>query len=205
VSPLLKRRSLASFTLIELLVVVAVILILMGISLKITSAINRKTADARTIYVLEQTKNALEGYFLVMGSYPPVTNVLSSRAPNTDKWSWVPNNMNEKTGLVYYLSWVDHPRKASWQGYVKDVSPSVISWGSLEPHSSGMPGGGSQAWSNKQCTISDGYGSELIYRPDTNDYGSYRLWSCGPDRGTVIDGAGNPATTNDDIDGIGDM
>lgn len=198
-------RSRTAFTLIELLAVITVIIILVGISLKVTSAINRKTADAKTIYVLEQTRNALEGYYLAMNRYPDVNTTRSTHAPNTSKWAWVPDDLREEKGLVYHFLWMDHPQKASWQRYVRDVSPAVVHFDGYSSQSESKAGGGGITWSNLVYRILDGYGNEIYYRPDTNNFSSYTLWSAGPDGKTVVDGKGSQADAVDDITGIADL
>ncbi len=201
-----------AFTLIELLVVVAIMLILMGISLKVISAIEKNNRIAQTAYVLEQTRNALEGYYMVKGVYPPDNpgyndNIVSRRTVFPSDAAWVPEStgLNDCTGLVYHLAWINDPRKSSWQRYVVGVNPAVLR-GSVAHTNYSKPGATPVLGGEANFTIVDGFGKALIYEPDTNDYSSYRLWSKGQDGKTLgYGGVADPSATNDDIHGIGDI
>ena len=170
------RRSLASFTLIELLVVVAVILILLGISMKVLSIANSHAEKAKTLYVLEQVKNAIGAYYTQYGVYPPVDGVdyiypktLASTLPAPPK-----GGMGYVTGLVYYIySGAYHntdAEAATWQHYLVGLD----SGGSITGSGWDASGTIKMDWTNATHTI-PGIGYEC------KTFGSscqrYRLWS----------------------------
>lgn len=176
VSSIAKRRSLASFTLIELLVVVAVILILLGISMKVLSIANRHAEKAKTLFVLEQVKNALGAYYTQYGVYPPV-DIVEYIYPKTDPSTLAAppkDGMGYKTGLVYYIySGSYHntdPEAAAWQHYLLGLDSGD------SPTNSGWDDSGTIKidWTNSMHTI-PGIGYEC------KKFGSscqrYRLWS----------------------------
>lgn len=190
--PPVSRRS--SFTLIELLVVVAIILILVGIALKITGVVGRQGGRARTLWVLEQVKNALGAYYTTYGSYPPVNSV-TYILPYTDPASLpaVPDGgFGYTTGLVYYLYYVGNhpyhnsdPDAARWAHYLEDIggydmkpmsnkSSSAFTW---------------VFWTNRVHDISDAWGRGLYYSCPS-PYQQFRLWSAGPN-GRNENGAGD--------------
>ena len=189
VPPLTARRSLASFTLIELLVVVSVILILAGISLKVMSVVGSKTGTAKTLMVLEQVKNALGGYYLVFGSYPPVDRV-DSTAPDKQPAS-LTNNIDCFRGLTaYLLSGKDgsastrafcNPEATKWEHYLDGV------YSAASPTNSFQQGMSMMDLTNRTYTINDGWGKRIHYSV-APDLQSYTLWSEGP-----------TGSTNDDI------
>ena len=180
-----------AFTLIELLVVVAVILVLVGISLKVMSIVNVKTGTARTLFVLEQTRNALDAYYSTVGTYPNTLDTKYDRLNgNTNSWgfdaSLDPNIPNIK-GLTYYLGYEPNPRAASWQKFASTV---IVSGASHTNKPSTKPGFDKIITTNTVNTIVDGWGTEIIYTPTTNCDG-FSLYSAGPD--------GNPNTKIDNI------
>lgn len=181
----MKRRG--SFTLIELLVVVAIILLLLGMSLKIMSVINRKATTARTIWILEQVKNSLGAYYSTYGSYPPVSFVgyEYEKTPMSELPA-LPPSMNWKTGMVYYIYSADkhNPEAAPWQHYLKDIG----SYGMTEY--SNRIGAAWIFWSNKTHSIADAWDRGIYYRSDPPDYQRYLLWSAGPN-GTDEGGGGD--------------
>jgi prepilin-type N-terminal cleavage/methylation domain-containing protein len=181
VSSLASRRSLASFTLIELLVVVAVILILMGISMKVLSIANRHATKGKTLFVLEQVKNALGAYYTQYGVYPPV-DAVRYEYPDTLAGSMpaTPDaGMGYTTGLVYYIYsggyYNPDPAAAAWQHYLDGLGSS-----GSDPKS-GAAGASFLLWTNKTHTIKDGWGADLNYQ--CKSLGSscqrFRLWSSG--------------------------
>lgn len=165
----------ASFTLVELLVVVAIILILLGLSLKVMAIINRKTATANSIRIVEQVKNALGAYYSTVGSYPPVSSVLFEYE-NTPAGSLpaLPPSMNYKTGLVYYIfSGAYHnPEAVQWAHYLEGIG------GYGAPAYSNRPGAFWVFWTNSSHTVCDAWGRELIYS-STGDYQRFTLYSLG--------------------------
>ena len=202
VSPLAARRSLASFTLIELLVVVAIILILMGLTLKVMSIVNRKTATARTLVVLEQVKGALGAYYATYGSYPAVSGV-GSAAPYKLPAN-PPDDMKTSRGLTacimsgYNLSdFKNYPQTMAYFNqdarrwdYYFDKIRDMIYIGPLTNRDTGA-GGSQYTWTNASVTIVDGWGRGIRYNPlSTNNQEGYLLWS---------DGADGSNGTSDDI------
>jgi prepilin-type N-terminal cleavage/methylation domain-containing protein len=177
-----RNKERRSFTLIELLVVVAILGILMGISLKVTTSIFKKVGTARSAYVVEQTKSALEAYYIVMNQYPTSTVIRSSYAVKNPSWPFDPGDYKEEKGLVYFLKTLDHPQKSSWQKYIKGVDPAVIKTKDSMMMRTPKAGFDEARWTNFFETIEDGFEKEIYYRPDTNDYQSYRVFSSGPDK-----------------------
>jgi len=190
VSSLVARRSLASFTLIELLVVVAVILILFSISMKMMGIVGRKAATTKTLYVLEQTRNALDSYFTVMGSYPNTTEIRYDHCVGQSPSGFDASaeiKKFEKLGLVYYIGYEVNDRADSWQKFATTVINEVGSHTNLPVTKAGFDPVYS---SNKVESIQDGWGSDVVYIPNPNSDG-YILFSSGPDK--------NPTTTDDNI------
>ena len=165
-----RRKRRGSFTLIELLVVVAIILILLGLSLKVMSIINRKATTAKTIWILEQVKNALGSYYSTYGSYPPVSFVgyEYERTPMSDLPA-LPPSMNWKTGMVYYIySDTKHNAEATpWQHYLKGIG----SYGMAEY--SNRVGAAWVFWSNNTHSVYDAWDRPLSYRAEPPDYQRY--------------------------------
>lgn len=190
----LRRKA---FTLIELLVVVAVILILMGISLKIMGLVSRKTATARTVMVLEQVKNALNAYYAAYGSYPAVYTT-KTVTPLTLPANPPPTGFNTSRGLTAYLmtgrEWQDgwagnanvvgffNPDARQWNHYFKKLVEDGRVWRE-DVTNSALGGGGASwmDWTNSRVFFRDGWDREIRYQPMTsNDVQGYRLWSLGP-------------------------
>jgi prepilin-type N-terminal cleavage/methylation domain-containing protein len=182
----LKSRA---FTLIELLVVVAVILILFGISLKVMSVVNRKTATAKTLYVLEQTRNALDAYFASVGSVPNTTVIKYDRVVGQSAAGF---DVSEKLkdfevrGLSYYLGYESRDRSDSWQKFAKTVIGGV---GSHTNPPIVKVGFDAVMTTNSVDSIRDGWGREIVYLPNA-DCDGYTLYSQGPDTSTGIDDIG---------------
>lgn len=183
-----KAGSRASFTLIELLVVVGVILILFSISIKVIGLANRKAGVAKTIYVIEQVKNALAAFHAEYGCYPPVSTIsytwlrdpsITAMYPSVSDW-------NVRTGLVFYLKY--YGNCARWAHYVDPVLSGVSANPSnVEVTVTGV----TPPYTNLTRSIYDAWGKEIRYAPGADNQ-SYSLWSCGPN---YTDDAG----TNDDI------
>lgn len=191
------RRS--SFTLIELLVVVAVIMVLVGITLKVMGMVNRRSASAKTLAIIEQVKHALGEYYSTYGSYPPgdmynsadhFTSVDYVHPPDSTIASYPScNNWHSSTGLVYYLKYFDQP-PSRWTQFTDGIVPN--SSGAIATNSQ-YQGGTTPTYTNTTETIVDGWGNKLRYVSSvTNGYQSYSIWSIGPNG---IDEGG----TNDDI------
>lgn len=173
-----------AFTLIELLVVVAVILILAGVSLKMMSVVTRKTGTSKTLYIIEQTRNALDSYCATMGSYPnTTTNQFKGwNRKGSDSWGFDPNVAQfEEKGLTYFIGFdTSHPRYRSWQKFVRDVDPPVINYDGPRTNLASMAGFDRIVITNDVYSIRDAWGNQLIYRPNSSCDG-YMLWSAGPD------------------------
>jgi len=180
------RRN--AFTMIELLVVVAVILILMGISLKMMSVVSNKTGTAKTLYVLEQTRNALDAYYATIGTYPNTTVVKYDRFNGVGKSSWpidISTNIPDIRGLTYYLGTEPNARAASWQKFASTVIVPL-------PAHTNSPvyyGAAAIKSTNSVDSIIDAWNREIVYVPNANCDG-YTLYSVGPD---------GAAGTKDDI------
>lgn len=179
-------KSRSSFSLIELLAVVAIIMVLVGIALKVNSYVQRRTGSARTVWVLEQVKNALASYYTVYGSYPPGyvvggTNVYYEYRPTGAKRlpADPDDGYGSQTGLVYYL-WSggrDNPdvEAQRWQHYLKDLR-----YGPVPNARKGRSQGSGMvlSWTNMLESIHDGWDRELMYESFTPCQ-SFRLWSVG--------------------------
>ena len=159
VSSIAKRRSLASFTLIELLIVVAVILILLGISMKVLAIANRHTQKAKTLSVLEQVKNVLGAYYTQYGVYPPVDSVkyIYELTPAISLPIIPKDGMGYKTGLVYYIYY--DLAAGAWAHYSCEIAKST-SPDYPPPDSSSL---GSFSWTNNSTTILDGWDNPIQY------------------------------------------
>jgi len=188
VNPNRHRRS---FTLVELLIVVAVILILLGISLRVMSMVNRKAGVARTTWILEQVKNSLGSYYSTYGTYPPVTTV-AYQYEKTPVGSLpaIPPNLNYSTGLVFFVyappKHAGHnpdPSAQRWQYYLDDIGEYGLAFYSNQVGFSWV------FWTNNTHTIKDAWDSELRYEC-LPPYSRYRLWSVGPNRSNE-NGAGD--------------
>ncbi len=181
-----------AFTLIELLVVIAVILILVGISLKMLSVVTRKAGVSRTLYVLEQTRNALEAYYVAVGSYPNTSETIYKRSVGQNSTSFnISSNLAaaEIRGVSFYLGHdTSNQRYATWRKFVMDVSPPVIAPVSKTNVLFGMAGFDTITTTNQTDSITDAWSRGLIYRPNPNCDG-YVLFSLGPD--------GKPNTADD--------
>ena len=178
-----------AFTLIELLVVVAVILVLMGISLKMMSVVSTKTGKARTLYVLEQTRNALDSYYSTMGVYPNTTAIKYDRLKEIGSYTFdIKSYVKEELGLTYYLGYEIHPRAASWQKFVMNVNPAVIVGVGSHTNPPVFYGANKFITTNTVDSIRDAWGRDVVYTPNTNCDG-YTLYSMGMDgqAGTVDD------------------
>lgn len=186
--PSLRSRG-SAFTLIELLVVVAVILVLMGISLKMMSVVSAKTGTARTLYVLEQTRNALDAYYSTMGVYPNTTAIQYDRLKDVGSYTFdIKPFVKEVLGLSYYLGFEPHPRAASWQKFAMNVNPAVIVGVGSHTNPPVFDGANKIITTNIVNSILDAWGREVVYTPSTNCDG-YTLYSKGLDgqAGTVDD------------------
>lgn len=178
-----------AFTLIELLVVVTVVLILAGISMKVMSAAGNKAAVAKTNLVLEQVKNALAGYYLAYGAYPPVSNV-KSVAPYKQPASLL-NDPSLTRGLTAYLltgkegtaltKAYFNPEAAKWEHYLDGIYSKSTGTNGVQQGMSMID------VTNMNYTINDGWGNEIKYSSPGPDYQSYTLWSGGGDSGSADD------------------
>lgn len=181
-----------AFTLIELLVVVTIILILVGITLKITSIVGRQGGKARTLWVLEQVKNSLGAYYTANGTYPPVNSV-TYVLPFKEPIGAVPDGgLGYSTGLVYYIySANDYqyhnpdPEVARWAHYLKDIGSIDLKAMTNKSVNSGAW----VFWTNKVHWIADGWGNNINYS-SSPPYQQYKLWSSGPN-GSNEFGAGD--------------
>lgn len=176
-----------SFTLIELLVVVAVILILVGISLRIMQLVNRKGAISRTTWILEQVKNALAGYYASYGSYPP-SDKYDNRYGSSVSYIHVEEmpagydscrDWHTSTGLVFYLTRVDEAGR--WSHYIKDPDVVPNETGRSPITNATYALGPIPPFTNIYESIHDAWDVELRYVCTAgNGYQGYRLWSVGP-------------------------
>jgi prepilin-type N-terminal cleavage/methylation domain-containing protein len=172
------RLRQCAFTLIELLVVIAVILILMGISLKMMSIVSNKTGISKTLFVLEQTRNALDAYYAAVGTYPNTTAIPYDRfIGNTNSWGFdASGTIPEVKGLSYYIGYEAHPRAASWQKFATTVIVDVGSY----TNAVSKPGFDKIVTTNKVNSIRDAWGHDIVYTPNANCDG-YVLSSLGLD------------------------
>jgi prepilin-type N-terminal cleavage/methylation domain-containing protein len=171
------KNDARAFTLIELLVVVAIIAVLIGITLRITSYVTQKTARSRAIRDLEQLKNALAAYYADNGIYPPAA-VLNYEYENTN-YSRLPvrppGGMQLVTGLVYYLQF--GPGASRWAHYLSGLGfHETMS----AAHFDQDPGSATTlAWSNNLRTILDPWDRSYTY-VCREPFQTYELWTHGP-------------------------
>lgn len=101
-----------AFTLLELLIVIAVLVILMGLVFRLTSAGTESQRKTETVMRLQRLENCLSGYFAAFGNYPPVSvhgsrdiyTEVGTHGVQTDKtgkkdglWNWT--NIGERSEL----------------------------------------------------------------------------------------------------------
>jgi len=177
-----------------LLVVVAVILVLAGITLKVSGIVARRSAYAKTVKIVEQVKHALAEYYSAYGSYPPgdkAANGYSSIEYVVPPQSLVnaypsASGWHTSTGLVYYLVYFDKTNQ--WPQFTAGVVPNS-GW-QVETNSQ-YQGGTTPTYTNSVQSIMDGWEQRLNYvSSGTNSYQSYQLWSNGPN-GVNEQGAGD--------------
>ncbi len=197
----------SAFTLVELLVVVAVIMVLVGITLKVSGAVARRAASAKTLKIIEQVKNALGEYYSAYGAYPPgdkaangYTSVdyvgppgyVVKQYPSCGNWF-------DSTGLVYYLTQM--PESPQWTQFTSGVVPNHKEYPPIM--NAKYADGTVPTFTNLVQTIWDGWEHKVNYwcpyvytnsknQVITNAYQMFRLWSNGPNG---VDEGG----TNDDI------
>ena len=179
-----------AFTLIELLVVVMLIIILAGITLRVTVFINQRTGVNKAAVDLERLKHALIEYHSVYGVFPPVNwvNIMRQNYPKWETMEWVysqlwPNIYMDHlnyTGLSYYL-WSPkyEPNRQRWATYVEGMQSLIIRW---ESNKIGGALGGSGGWatySNYVSSCLDPWGRAYYYE-SFDPYQSFRIWSRGP-------------------------
>ena len=170
--------------------VVAVILVLVGISLKIMSLVNRKAAISRTTWILEQVKNSLGAYYASYGMYPPgdkkangyssIEYVYVAKSPGNYPGC---SNWFTSTGLVFYLTRVAEAPK--WKHYIENptVVPNKV-WPKEifnATYSIGGKTGPVPMYTNEVESIFDAWDTNLQYIcTEADGYQSYKLWSLGP-------------------------
>jgi len=206
----MRRMGASAFTLIEMLMVVAVIIILSGILLKITSLVTRNMARAKALHDLNQLKNALEEYYMIYGQYPPCSGVgythegpktranasfgffLSSHNNPND-----PDNFFSDTALGYGYGLVSYlwPRERGgfqqhW--YQKDTPNDVANkarWANYLKDIQIVMGDAVHSvrldrwivYTNACSTVWDPWQQDYQYI-SRPPYKSYKLWSRGPDK-----------------------
>lgn len=212
--PSLRSRG-SAFTLIELLVVIAVILILAGITFKIMGSVGNKAARARSIWKMEQVKNALSAYYAVNGFYPPGdtynTNSIYASDKNfigkgippehplcetdgtffdagvTNKYSTAVDNVTSM-GMPYYL--FADPQASKWASYLNGVIGMQRFTPTNTTYSGGQPTPAGSV-NNSYVRFFDEWDRSFHYVcSSNNNYQNYRLWSYGPD---------NKNNTSDDV------
>ena len=197
------RSRSRAFTLIELLVVVAILLILMGIIMKITTSVGSQNKRANIVMNLEKIHNALEGYYGANGYYPPGDTVnggswFRSRLVNlsyTNVGAAIfdenilksyPTAIDEVTsaGMLYYL--YTDPQSGKWISQLSGVMNSkeiytnaVTATGQHTPP---------RSVTNRLLYIENKYWYEC---GRSDNYQRYRLWYIGED---------NKNGTDDDIE-----
>ena len=195
------RSRKGGFTLVELLVVITIILVLVGISLKIMGSVGNRITRARTLWELEQVKNALAAYYSANGFYPP-----------SDKWnrnSWYasskfftenglkplcetdgiifdesirrsyPDASDPYTsmGLAYYL--YTDPQASKWTNYLAGImSLQTFSATNTSDRSGPTPA----TLYNQFARCFDEWRNSVHYECfSNNNYQQFRLWSSGAD------------------------
>jgi len=105
----------AGFTLIELLAVMAIIAILAGLILGVSSYAGRKAAEARAVAEMEKIKTACEEYKIDYGAYP-----ISSSIETLS---------NYVSDLTYVGSTIEDPWGNSYGFNIQSFGVEVISAG----------------------------------------------------------------------------
>ena len=200
--PSLRSRG-SAFTLIELLVVVAILLILMGIIMKITTSVGSQNKRANIVMNLEKIHNALEGYYGANGYYPPGdtgngggwfryrllklshTNVGAAIFDENILKSY-PSAIDEVTsaGMLYYL--YTDPQSGKWISQLSGVMNSIQIFTNAVT-ATGQPTP-PRSVTNRLLYIENKYWYEC---GRSDNYQRYRLWYIGED---------NKNGTDDDIE-----
>lgn len=155
------------FTLVEILVVIAVIAVLMGTVVGVSSYVSRRNADARTLAIVEMLRSGLEQYKEKYGFYPATVQIqkdgyipfqLDVFSPNADKDTHPERMMNNNFNQFIDFNFLSQEKNST----KIDVS--------------GSPSG------SVRYQIKDGYGEPIYYRcPGYVNRTSYDLGSLGFD------------------------
>ena len=186
----MKRRG---FTLIELLVVLAIIGILAGITMRVSTLVFDKTARANEVKRLELLRTCIEEYYRAYGEYPRANGMSYESSgdglyPGSAEWQRIQNaagpgfNVSSVTGLAYFIMSDNYtfknPASAAWHEYFTKVeyrrdyaahtNNYIAEYGSFD-------------YTNYYFTILDSWGREYSYTSSPPRYQSYAVWSKGPD------------------------
>lgn len=192
-----RRNSISAFTLIELLTVMAIIAILAGLVVGISSIANRNAIESRTRAEIKAMETALETYKADYGAYPPLDQAV---------WD---NSDATKGGITnIFPSGVSAPTVAG--------APNTNGWLNIHYVFRALSGTNTpktyMSFLPKQlkaATNSSGYVYTMILDPNGNPYGynpinpsgnpqTYDLWSAG------IDGkSAYPTNTAAAVDDLG--
>jgi general secretion pathway protein G len=94
----------AAFTLIELLAVMAIMMVLAGLLIGVSTLVYRVAREAKARSNIEKILNALNEYRLENGAYPLSANVGTNDASILEFYqaisNWLPHGMNSTNSLV---------------------------------------------------------------------------------------------------------
>lgn len=180
VSRLASRPARRGFTLIELLTVIAIIVLLAGLVVGISSVVNRSAIESRTKAEIKAMEAALEAYKADYGAYPPLDPEVFSQADAAKGGitNIFPSAVSVPTGTV-------HPVTNGWLN-INYVYRALSGTNTPKAY---------MAFTSKQLksvTNSTGYAYVLILDPNGNPYGynpinpsnnpqTFDLWSAGVD------------------------
>jgi prepilin-type N-terminal cleavage/methylation domain-containing protein len=195
-APALRSLGEGGFTLIELLTVIAIIVLLAGLVVGISSYANRHAVESRTKAEIAAICSALENYKADYGGYPPL---------DADVFNQVDAN---KGGITnYYPSAVSVPPTAAWPNTNGWLNIHYV-WRAISGTNTPRP---YMVFSSRQLktvtNTSGGYAYTVIVDPNGNPYGynpiapqanpqTYDLWSAGVDGKSTWP---NLSSTNDDL------
>jgi prepilin-type N-terminal cleavage/methylation domain-containing protein len=196
------------FTLIEMLVVMAIIGILAGITVRITTLVGEKATRASETKRVELLRKCIEGYYRIHGQYPP-TYGITYLSPDPD-FPGLPDPGYD--GLLYYLE--NSPGTHEWREYLNQVRttgryPDVqqiegVGWGQF----TNVIVSAANAWGKWPDTIlyfeydgkSPVQDREGYWYTSPPPYQTYAFWSKGPDGKTYpYDQSSNPDHNDDDV------
>ncbi|MBN1556508.1 MAG: prepilin-type N-terminal cleavage/methylation domain-containing protein [Lentisphaerae bacterium] len=194
----MKRRG---FTMMEILVVLAIIGILAGLTVRVSSLVYDKVARAKEAKRIELLRMCLEEYYKIYGEYPSSTNMQFESYESEDgeyppEWNQIlaairrddPDyGITKRPGLIFYLManpriGFHDPESSAWREYFDKVGywSDAVAYTNLDSEEWNFDFG-EFSFTNIRFTIFDSWHNQYRYTSSPPRYQSYRLWSMGPD------------------------